>query len=322
MTAAHGDRLNLFILTGFLGSGKTSLLNRLLADPALSDTAVIVNEFGEIALDHLLVESASGDVILLDSGCLCCAAGETFADTLVNLWIARARGDVPRFSRVVVETSGLAEPLPLVATVMKNRMVAPRFRMAGVITVVDAVFGRDTLASHAEAREQLALADTVVLSKADHPKARLAETSAAIRAHNDNARLIEPAPGSINVNALLDGAAWSHSGFMPVPHSHGRHQGARTQQRSVTLHQPISWAALAAFNDQLRRGQEPLLRCKGLLAIQGETGPVLVQGVRTLIEHVRLDSWPDADRTSRLIFIFAAPPTDFEGLVAPLTGPA
>lgn len=322
MTTANSDRLDLFILTGFLGSGKTTLLNRLLADPALADTAVIVNEFGEIALDHLLVEAASGDVILLDSGCLCCAAGETFADTLINLWVARERGDVPRFSRVVVETSGLAEPLPLAATVMKNRLVAERFRMAGVITVVDGVFGGQTLAQHHEAREQLALADTVVLSKGDHPAARLAETRAAVLARDATARLIEPLAGRVDAAALLDGAAWSEHGILPDLHPHDLHHGSTPLQRGLTLPQPVLWAALAAFIERLKQGGEPLLRCKGLLAVQGEAGPVLVQGVRNLVEHVRLTDWPDPDRSSRMVFIFEAPPIDFEGLVAPLTEPA
>lgn len=312
-------RIDLFILTGFLGSGKTTLLNQLLAEPALADTAVIVNEFGEIAIDHLIVEAASGDVILLDSGCLCCAAGETFADTLVNLWVARQRGEVPPFSRVVVETSGLAEPLPLAATVMKNKLVAPRYRMAGVITVVDSIFGVATLERHAEAREQLLLADTVILSKGDHPDARIADTRTAIAARNPAARLIAPIDTTVDANALLDGTAWSERGVDHARTPHRLHLGFSPTERSLVLPGPVSWAALAAFNAALRQGSEPLLRCKGMVAVEGERGPVLIQAVRSLCDYVRLDDWPSEDRSSRLVFIFEAPPVDFDALVAAFT---
>lgn len=327
MTSTREDRIDLYILTGFLGSGKTTLLNALLRDPQLADTAVIVNEFGEVGLDHLLVEAASGDVILLDSGCLCCAIGESFADTLVDLWVRRQRGDVPAFRRVVVETSGLAEPLPLVATVMKNSLVSPRYRMAGVITVVDAVFGLRSLAEHREAREQLALADTVVLTKGELADARCDEVRAAIAAHAPTARIIAPPRGAADARLMLDSLGWSASDLPGIDHNHHHdhvHAGhaSATLQRSLILDEPVSWPALAAFIEMVKRADEPLLRCKGLFAVRGERGPVLVQGVRNIVETIRLAQWPTEERHSRLVCIFASPPRDFENLIAPLRSPA
>ena len=155
------------LLTGFLGSGKTTVLNHILKQPLMAETAVIVNEFGEIGLDHLLVESATDDIVLLNSGCLCCTVRGDIADTLLNLFVGRASRKVPHFSRVVIETTGLADPAPILHTLISDPLVAARYSLDGVVTTVDAVNGAGTLDRQPEAVKQAAVADRLLLTKAD-----------------------------------------------------------------------------------------------------------------------------------------------------------
>ena len=162
-----GTRLPLTLLTGFLGSGKTTLLRRALTDPAFSDTAVIINEIGEIAIDHYLVDFVEGEVLELPGGCLCCAVREDLAQTLRSLIERRDAGDIRRFGRIVVETSGLADPGPILFTLGTDPMLDQRLRLARVVTLVDAVNGAETLARFAEATRQAAVADALVISKTD-----------------------------------------------------------------------------------------------------------------------------------------------------------
>lgn len=168
-------RIPVTLITGFLGSGKTTLVNAILRNPGFAGTLVIVNEFGEVGLDHLLVGSAQDQVVLLDSGCLCCAASGSLRDTLIDIFARRAAGHVPPFDRIFVETSGLAHPGPLVATLIGDSALRPRCALAGVLTLVDAVHGADTLREYAEARHQVAFADRLVLTKTD----QIAERDAA-----------------------------------------------------------------------------------------------------------------------------------------------
>jgi len=155
------------LLTGYLGSGKTTLLSRLLRDPALADTAVIINELGEVGLDHVLVDRGSEDVVLLDSGCLCCALGNSLQETLESLHFRRERGELPPFARVVIETTGVADPGPVAATLALDSAIARHYRLGSIVTVVDAVHGLEHLARFAEARRQVAVADRIVISKSD-----------------------------------------------------------------------------------------------------------------------------------------------------------
>jgi len=161
------ERLPISVLTGFLGSGKTTLLKHLLTQPGLEKVAVIVNEFGEIGLDHTLIESSSEGVVLLNSGCLCCTVRGDLIDTLRNLFLKRVRGEVPEFDRVVIETTGLADPAPILHTLMSDPLIAARFRLDGVVTTVDAVHGMSTLDAQEESVKQAAVADRIVLTKAD-----------------------------------------------------------------------------------------------------------------------------------------------------------
>ena len=169
------------LLKGFLGSGKTTVLNHVLKQPGMAATAVIVNEFGEIGIDHLLVESATDDVVLLNSGCLCCTVRGDIVDTLLNLFVGRANGKVPHFSRVVIETTGLADPAPILHTLISDPLIAARYTLDGVVATVDAVNGSRTLDRQPEAVKQAAVADRLLLTKADLAKPCLLYTSPSPR---------------------------------------------------------------------------------------------------------------------------------------------
>src|ERR1700751_3096789 len=193
------------LLTGFLGSGKTTVLNHVLKQPDMAATAVVVNEFGEIGLAHLLVERSSENVILLNSGCLCCTVRGDIVDTLTNLFVDRVKGKVPYFTRIAIETTGLADPAPILHTLMTDPIVAARYMLDGVVTTVDAVNGAATLNKHPEAVKQAAVADRLLLTKTDltEPVARQAfETRLA--ALNPSAPIIPVAQGAVDPALLFN----------------------------------------------------------------------------------------------------------------------
>ena len=197
------------VLTGFLGAGKSTLLNRLLRDPALADTVVIINEFGEVGLDHLLVEAADGDMLLLSSGCLCCTIRGDLITTLEDLLRRRDNDRMPAFKRVVIETTGLADPAPVLHTIMHHPYLLMRFRLDGVVTLVDAVNGGATLDAHEEAVKQAAVADRIVLTKTDLLEgeagaAQVAALRQRLNALNPGALILDGAKGEAEPTALLE----------------------------------------------------------------------------------------------------------------------
>lgn len=278
--AAAGGPLPVTLLTGFLGMGKTTLLNAVLRDPAFARTMVIVNEFGAVGLDHLLIEGAVDDVLLLDSGCLCCAATGSLRDTLIDLGARRSSGAVPAFDRVIVETSGLANPAPLIATLVSDSALRGRFELHTVLTVVDVQLAEATLERHAEFVRQVAFADRLVLTKAGPGDVAAAEErlSARLSALNPQAPQIRWRRGESAVGLFAAAPATGRlylRGPMRAQYgsdgsAHGPSFGA-VRTDVLTLARATTWPAYAAWSAQLgRRFGARLLRCKGLLAIDDD----------------------------------------------------
>ena len=311
------------LLTGFLGAGKSTLLNAILKQPALAGTAVLINEFGEVGLDHLLVETLDDNTVLLNAGCLCCTVRGDLVRALSDLLPRVESGQV---RRVVIETTGLADPAPVLQTLMGDAVAATHFRLDGIVTVVDAVHATAQLDAQPEAAKQVAVADLLVLSKTD-----LADPPALrerLQALNPGVPVLTAVHGEIDASALLglglfdpdkkspDVKAWLHAdAFAPDLHGHddlGHHHhdpnrhDSRIRAACLTLDEPLPWTAVGTWLEMLvaTRG-ESLLRVKGILNLVGQDRPVVIHGVQHLFHAPSfLPAWPEGNpRTSRLVFI-------------------
>ena len=312
-----------YVLTGFLGSGKTTLLASLLAHPGMGDTAVIINELGEAALDHLLVRQVTEEVMLLGSGCVCCAVRDDLVSTLRELRTLREAGSVPPFARVVVETTGLADPAPIVQALIGTGSLRGVFQLTGLVSTVDAVFGMRALDEHAEAFKQAAIADCLVMTKTDaaRPEA-LARLRARLSGLNPGAALVESAPRAFPGPDQLFDAAGFQLDAKPeavkrwirdeAEHSdgeghadHGPRHDERVATFSIRIAQPLEWAHVLEWLELLLASRgESVLRIKGLLSIAGRCKPTVIQGVQHIVyPPAELEAWPDADRTTRLVFV-------------------
>ena len=301
------------LLTGFLGSGKTTLLARLLRDPALGDTAVLINEFGDVGLDHHLVDRIDDTMVLLSSGCLCCTIRGELADAIKGLHARRARGEIPPFARIVIESSGLADPLPIIATITADPVLKHHFRMGAVVTTVDAVNGLDQLARQPESTAQAAVADRLVLTKTDlcEPLA-IASVVAGLRAVNPDAPLLLAQADALDAEAILGErtalttvVAGLRCVAAPDPGAVASAHGDPVATLSLVVDGPLDWTLFGLWLTMLlNRHGTRILRVKGLLNVEGADTPVAVHGVQQLV-HVptHLSAWPDADRRSRLVFI-------------------
>ena len=298
------------VLTGFLGAGKTTVLNHLLRQPELARTAVLVNEFGEIGIDHLLVEKLDENTVLLNAGCLCCTVRGDLVRTLREL-LPRARRD--EISRIVIETTGLAEPVPILATLMTDPVVASAYRLDGVVTVIDAVAGETNLTERPEVVRQIAVADRIVVTKTD--LADPASLLCRIDALNPGAPVIVARRGAIDPAAVLhaglfnpaskspDVAGWLHA----EAHAHHHHDhDERVTSFCLTFDRPLHWQGMGLWLEMLiqTRGKD-LLRVKGILNLAGQDRPVAIHAVQHVLHPpALLTAWPEGDpRTSRIVFI-------------------
>ena len=339
------EPLPVSVLTGFLGSGKTTLLRHLLGHPEMDETAVIVNEFGEIGLDHLLVEKVNEDTVLMNSGCLCCTVRGDLVDTLRRLFKQRVRREIPPFQRVVIETTGLADPAPILQTLMTDPLLSSRFRLDSVIATVDAVNGTATLDRQIESVKQAAVADRVLVTKADlvadeSPdegaagslevlEGRLRDLNPAAGLHRVvqgeispallfNAGLYDPTTKTPEVQRWLKAEAYQgddqESGHHHHDHGHGHDHGighdVNRHDKSirafcVTYDQPLDWDRFNSWIEMLiTLYGSGLLRIKGLLNVKEIDRPLVIHGVQHVFHPpVRLETWPDSDRRSKLVFI-------------------
>jgi G3E family GTPase len=304
------------LITGFLGSGKTTVLQRLLRGPGFSDTAVLINEFGEIGLDHHLLERLDETMVVLQSGCLCCTIRGELSAAIKDLYSRRERGAVPPFRRLVVESTGLADPFPILSTVQADPVLRHHFCLGNVITTVDAVNGMRQLDAQPESVKQVAVADRLVLTKTDLAAADTVRSLVErLRRINPLAPLWRSADQVVSAEALLLGGLDGNSverwmpAHRPAPYGHMHGDGGRHDDdiRAVALSfdEPIDWTMFGIWLTMLlhRHGNE-VLRVKGILNVAEVEAPVAIHGVQHLVHPPRhLTAWPDANRQSRLVFI-------------------
>jgi G3E family GTPase len=297
----RGPRVPVTVVTGFLGAGKTTLLRRFLSTPEGQGTAVVVNEFGSTGIDDALVRASADETVLLGNGCLCCITRTDLQEALRRMVVERERGEVPDFRRIVIETSGLADPSPILQTFATDRALGEVFHVEAVVTVVDAETGGDTLKWSAEARKQAILADRLVITKTDIAgEGASAALTAQLRALNPGAEIYEAVNGELDPSRLTEPASDQRNAFVAeAAHSDGIGSFVLTEDK------PMPWTVFARAMDTLMTMRGPdLLRVKGFLDVEGCQGPVVVQFVQHLAHPpVELESWPDGNRQSRVVFI-------------------
>lgn len=313
------------LLTGFLGSGKTTLLNQLIR--SLPHTAIVMNEFGEVGLDHQLLEKTDGPLALLAGGCVCCTVKGSLSPTLKNLFMSASNGSIPAFERVIVETTGVADPTPIIETLINDRWVAARFQLQGVVTTIDAVLGEQQLDSYEESVKQVAVADRLILTKTDLAiPSQIDALIARVRTINQSAPMISVVKGAVDPADILHASAYNPAGhaievkswvseahFTPASHGdlvsakqvlHDPHND-RIKSYSIYRDEPLEWDALyAALKKMVSFSPKHILRVKGLINLKGKNTPTVVHGVQhVLYPPVELAEWPDEDHRSRLVMI-------------------
>jgi G3E family GTPase len=312
------------VLTGFLGSGKTTLLQRLLQEEDGRRTAVLINEFGEIGLDHLLVKAVSGSTVVLQNGCVCCSVRTELRSGLRDLLDGRAKGEIPPFDRIVIETTGLADPVPVVQIIRVDPMLRNQLRLANLVSTVDAMNGIEQLGTQQEAQRQAATADRLVITKTDLSDGQQVDKLEQILSRINPMAPISRTPGDDLWKLLL-----YRDAFDPKSRDEEIRHWSRTAERlaidppcsadghawlhhspsivsfALRVRHPIDWSPFAVWLSLVvhRHGRN-ILRVKGLLDVPGAKGPILLNAVQHFIHPpVHLDEWPDDDHSSRLVFI-------------------
>jgi G3E family GTPase len=319
---ALAGRLPVSVITGFLGSGKTTLINRLVKRPEMNRVAVIVNELGEIGVDNDLVETSSEQMMLLNSGCLCCTLRTDLQETLRELFIKRRNGEIIDFERVIVETTGIADPAPVMQTLMTDSLLLDQFRLDCVVTLVDAFNSPGQLDSFSEPVKQVALADRIVVTKTDlAPAGQVEALERRLREINPRALFTRALNGEVDPAFLVDvgltntksrleeverwlgdGEKEDHAGD---EHGHHHHHDEAIKTFTLRFDKPFAWQAFTQTIEVLTALRGPdLLRVKGLVNVEGKSGPMVVQGVQHLFHPpIELAAWPGADHGTRLVFI-------------------
>jgi G3E family GTPase len=314
-----GGRIPVILLTGFLGSGKTTLLNRLLKGDDMADTAVIINEFGDVPIDHLLVESSIENAVVLQNGCICCTVRGDLVDTMTDLLDKRRQGTVPPFSRVAIETTGLADPSSIVRSFATERLLSGDFSLRAVVTTVDAVNGRDQLEAYPEAARQAALADLMILTKTDMADGSGVESlTSRLREINPGAEILRVVQGNITPDDL----------FRRLPAPPGEGGPVRSWMRADAFDAQETTGSDSAHNEAIHaftvtsrdridekdlrrwlasvfslRGSD-ILRMKGIVAVEKYPGPVVIHAIQHLVHPpLRLSGWPDENHDTRIVFI-------------------
>ena len=325
--AAYAKLTPVIVVTGFLGSGKTTLLNHMLRHPSLADAAVLVNEFGAVGLDHFLVEAMDENTVLLESGCLCCTIRGDLKDAILALNSRRARGEIPPYRRLIVETTGLADPAPILFTLSADTVLKHHYRLGAVIATVDGVNGLRQLDRHPESVKQATVADRLVLTKSDIAEAGTLERLRARLARlNGSAELIVAVNGAVDVPRLLradvydprtKGAevrrwlaaeAEKDAAEAGAGHAHAhdvsRHD-AHIHSFTLSFEGALDWTAFGIWLTMLLHSHgERVLRVKGILNVAGAPAPVVVNGVQHVVHPpIHLAAWPDEDRRSHIVFI-------------------
>lgn len=333
---ARGELVPVSLLTGFLGSGKTTVLNSLVRQPELANAVIVINEFGEVGLDHDLVESSNEDLVLLKSGCLCCTIRGDLVDTLRELMARRIAGQIAEFDRVIIETTGLADPAPILHTLMADPALASSYRLDGVIATIDAATGEATLDRQIESVKQAAVADRLLLTKTDLVDAAASKALIGrLRAINPAAPLVIVAHGEVHPSEILDAGLYNpatksldvqrwlkeeaYSTSAGNNHEHDHHHGHHDHghYHDVNRHDEHIKAVCLTIDDPIPAGDfdswlsilmalkgPDLLRIKGILNITELKGPLVIHGVQHVFHPpLHLKKWPSRDRRSRIVFI-------------------
>ncbi len=307
------QRLPVALLSGFLGSGKTTLVNALLRDPRMAGTAVAVNEFGDIPLDRDLIDHGEDKTVVMANGCLCCNLAGDMEDAVMRLFSRRQDGQVPQFQRLLIEPSGLSDPAPIAQAILRNPVMSRAMRLEAIVTTIDSLFAETQLVRHPETRKQAALADRLILTKTDlSDAAGLRRLQTILRDHNPAASILTAANGAIDAGSLFppsffdpaNPASAPHRSFLFAEAIEPDHLG-RYAAASFVADRPLAWRAFETWLRQVRIAHaEDLLRIKGMLNIEGVDGPVVIQGVHHVVNApVELDAWPGEERHSRIVLI-------------------
>ena len=323
---AYARLTPVIVVTGFLGSGKTTLLNHMLRHPSLADAAVLVNEFGAVGLDHFLVEAMDENTVLLESGCLCCTIRGDLKDSIIALNSRRARGEIPPYRRLIVETTGLADPAPILFTLSADTVLKHHYRLGSVITTVDGVNGLRQLDRHPESVKQATVADRIVLTKSDIADVDVIDRLQGRLARiNRSAELITAVNGAVDVPRVLradvydartkgaevrrwlaDEAAKEAAEDHTQGHAHdvSRHD-EHIHSFTLSFDGALDWTAFGIWLTMLLHTHgEKVLRVKGILNVAGADAPVVINGVQHVVHPpIHLAAWPGEDRRSHIVFI-------------------